>query len=60
MQEECWGKEGGVNDDCMIRSSLHCMALRRLDLVMVASRLDTDYLRRVDHSLRLEVLLPLE
>ena len=42
---------------CMIRSSLHCMALGRLDLVMVASRLDTDYVRKVDHLLRAEVLL---
>ena len=45
---------------CMIRSSLHCMALGRLDLVMVASRLDTDYIRNVDHLLRVEILLPSE
>ena len=45
--------------NCMIRSSLHCMALERLDLVVVASRLDSDYMG-VDHLLRVEVLLPLE
>ena len=45
---------------CMIRSSLHCMALGRLDSIMVASRLDTDHMRRVDHLLRVGVLLPLE
>ena len=42
---------------CMIRSSLHCMALGRLDLVMAASRLDTDFMRKVDHLPRVEVLL---
>ena len=45
---------------CMIRSSLHCMALGRLDLVMVASRLDTDHVRKVDYLLGVEILLPLE
>ena len=46
--------------NCTIRSSLHCMALGGIDLVMVASRLDTDYMRKVDHLIRVEVLLPLE
>ena len=46
--------------NCMIRISLHCMAFGRLDLVMLASRLDTGYMRKVDHLLRVEILLPLE
>lgn len=36
---------------CTIRSSLHCMVLGLLDLVMVASGLYTNYMRKVDHLL---------
>lgn len=36
---------------CMIRSWLHRTALGGLDLVMVASMLDTGYMRKPDHLL---------
>ena len=46
--------------NCMIRNSLHCMALGRLDLEMAAPRLDTDYMRKLDHLIGDEVLLLLK